>query len=908
VNHRLFLLLLAAGAVACGKGSAEPGLGLVDASAVAVFNGVAVEKNPGVHPYVAIANASRDELVLVDALDDKPVLAPVWIRSLEIPIPEARPAFLVAGKLGDGTGDGIDPADATGAGLRADLLVVAPAAMAASGTALASVVHVVDTWSGKPGVVPALDVRLDGAIQAMTAGPVPTLDAGGTWRATPGQVRLYVALSGERLAVITYARDPSDPTYPDKAIRVASGPVYQDLAVGADRFQATGLALLKGVDVDTSSPAAFKDSDPVDPRFLFAATPDPVPVAGSGGTTFVLGVAELDVTGTPGSFTWRGLSARAPTTVVGAMRLRERIPNDVETDVAKTSDFFQTTPVDRVYAAIDPGACGFEFPVGCGIAVIDRATGLPAADPAGLMPYVAPMNLPGDAIAIVPSRPPGVGPDDAGGLNAAFAPPLWMRIAPGSGQRATSAVAAVPSTDGRVYFADLGRYTVPNNVSMIEGTTTSAGVTSVLSVQVGSSPAALGVWRVDEAAGTVDLVFTTATAKSAIVLTPGFTTTETFTVEYQPILPGLAGQRADLGTASDGRAWLALQQHVPAGSSHLERVVRLYSPALGIHRGDIVVLDTSKVSATLAACPPDDPTTTAKNEALIEAQVADFLVPDPARYPGGALVLGHDPTGNAKWAACLDALAASPPADGAVTVELRAAGLAMIGTSAGYLGRPTISSTAPSLIRDANRPEYDGFRLIYRVPGASGLEALDEDALACPLMPWPADPSAVDCRDDTCRSTCERLLLARKARRFYYVSDKCNTLSAQSTCAEDWPGPTQDPAKPTDFRPYDFPIANGPVIAFKLGITGATPSRPDLGMTRGLALVISTRAGLAPAHRGPTSLNYSQTVQTGVVPFDRTRFDPKYRNDGYRYYASSASGFALDFSPSTSANLTTTLR
>lgn len=902
MNHRLLLVLLVAGAVACGKGSAEPVLGLVDASAVAVFNGVATVKNPGVHPYVAIANASRDEIVLADALDGKPVLAPVWIRALEIPVPEARPAFLVAGKLGDGTGDGIDPADATGAGLRSDLLVVAPATMAASGGALASVVHVLDTWSGTPGVVPALDVRLDGEIQAMVTGPVPTLDAGGTWRATPGQVRLYVALSGQRLAVITYARAADG-----KAISVASGPVYQDLAVGADRFQPTGLAMLKGVDVDTSTPAAFRDSDPVDPRFLFAATPDPVPVAGSGGTTFVLGVAELDVTGTPGAFTWRGLSARAPTTVVGAMRVRERIPNDVETAVTDTPSFFQPTAVDRVYAAIDPGSCGFEFPVGCGIAVIDRVTGLPAADPAGLMPYVAPMNLPGDAVAIVPSRPPAAGPDDAGEFNPAFQPP-WMRIAPGSGQRATTGVAAVPSTDGRVYFADLGRYTIPNNVSMIEGTTTSTGITSVLSVQVGSSPAALGVWNVDEVAGT-DLVFTTATAKSAIVLTPGFTTSETFTVEYQPILPGLAGQRADLGTASDGRAWLALQQHVPAGSSHLERVVRLYSPALGVHRGDIVVLDTSRVRSTHPACPADDPATTDKNEALIEAQVADFLVPDPARYPGGALVLGHDPTGNTAWAACLDALAASPPAEGAVTVELRAAGLAMIGTNAGYLGRPTISSTAPSLIKDANRPEYDGYRLIYRVPGASGLEALDEDALACPLMPWPADPSAVDCRDDTCRNTCERLVLARKARRFYYVSDKCSAQpGGPSTCANDWPGPTAEPAGPTDFRPYDFPIANGPVIAFKLGITGATPSRADLGMTRGLALVISTRAGVALAHRSPTSLNYSQTVQTGVVPFDRTRFDLKYRNDGYRFYASSASGFVLDFSPSTSANLTTTLR
>ena len=99
-SHLLFAAL-AAGSAACGSSTTTSTIGLSEPSAVAVFRGYTT-KNVELRPYVAIASAGKDELVLVDALDDKAVLAPVVIRPLAVPVPEPRPAMLVSGSLADG--------------------------------------------------------------------------------------------------------------------------------------------------------------------------------------------------------------------------------------------------------------------------------------------------------------------------------------------------------------------------------------------------------------------------------------------------------------------------------------------------------------------------------------------------------------------------------------------------------------------------------------------------------------------------------------------------------------------------------------------------------------------------------------------------------------------------------------
>ena len=312
-TSHLLLAALAAGSAACGSSTTTSTIGLSEPSAVAVFRGYTT-KNVELRPYVAIASAGKDELVLVDALDDKAVLAPVVIRPLAVPVPEPRPAMLVSGSLADGD--------------KPDLLV----AISAGSTVL----QVVQTWTSAG--APDVRVRAEAAfardladlapgaeLRVVISAPVPVLGASG-WAPDPGRVRVVAALTGGRLAVVEYTRDPG----PDAAI-VAGTPVVQQLG-----FDVLSLAV-----------------NPADPRFVYAATVDPIPTTAGP----VMGAAELDATGAPGAWTWRGLDARGPTTLVAASRLAERKVDSFADDPAA----FQKDASGNLVQANEAFATFFRF-------------------------------------------------------------------------------------------------------------------------------------------------------------------------------------------------------------------------------------------------------------------------------------------------------------------------------------------------------------------------------------------------------------------------------------------------------------------------------------------------------------------------------------------------------------------
>jgi hypothetical protein len=834
---------------ACDSTTPIPPVRFAQPAAVAVFRGVTT-KNPGVHPYVAVANAGSHDLTLIDAVDDRAVLAPILTRSLAVPVPGMRPTLLVSSSLWDGPDLDVDPPDPTRPAT-ADLLVVASES--------SPVLQLVQTWSADVRTLAAEQVDL-GAIApgaevlALVAAPVP--DAGVPPRRTPGRVRVVAALTENRLAVVEYVRA-------GEAI-VAEAAEVRTLEVGGAPFQPVALAV-----------------SPFDPAHVYVATPDPI-----GG---VFGVAELDARGPLAAWTVRALDARGPTSLVAAWRLHER-------QAAESGDppgAFEAAPVDRVYAALDRAGCGPDRRVPCGIAVLDPVTGGMRADYAGLMPYLAPISVPATPLALTISGPPAVA---ASATDPAQFKPPWMRISPASGARGTSAVMAIPSSDGRVYFADLARWAVPNERSILR-TDSRTSVTSAAAGLPSDTVRRLGFWDVGAESSTV----TTEAARlaTAVTVTPGFTRSETWTVTFQGELPGLASGDVlygQTGRAEDGRTTLALQVPVATsdGAPRFTQVVRLYDPAFGLHPGDIVTL----AAAGIPGCPAGP----------VEARVAELRAPT-ADAPGGSVVLEGsivDPvpveldTGELvfdDWPACV---AAAGNGYARVPAAFRAGGLVVTGSVTGYAGRPELLAAPVT----ADTP---GFSLAYQ----------DEDALSCPLDPWPADPAAVPC-DAACRDSCEALALVRRARRHYHVSDRCLGVT---------PGPV--PSSLNDYNctsiweGRDFPKANGPVIAFKLGYVpkpdaegdpgdpgGAFPAEdqtlwPEL---RRLGIQLTTQNGLSPSSRLPlTGGAAAPILPRGAAAFDRSPYPGK-AGDAYRFYVPYAHDFIFDMSPAQPINLPVVIR
>ena len=548
----------------------------------------------------------------------------------------------------------------------------------------------------------------------------------------------------------------------------------------------------------------------------------------------------------------------------------------------------EATARDRVYAFLDPSRCGATQRIGCGIAVIDPVSGRLALDPAGVMPYMAPIAVPAVPVALVVSPPP-VNPPSGSAEESIYAAP-YMRIAPGSGVRLTTAVLEVPATDGLVYFVDLARWAIPNNGSMLRLATSRTAVTEAVSGFAGEQR--IGLWDVSPTTatpkGSPELVVTSTELKAAVTVTPGYTPTDTWTATWQGVLPALSLRSGESGPVGDGRPWLALQVQAndAAGVARPTQVVRLYDPALGVHVGDLAVIST----AALTGCP-----------AVVKSRVAEIRPPDAAR-PGGYLVLDEvacvpastaggqpDCTARDEFRACGPVLAAGQRR---LPTTLYAGDLLVTATALGYAGRAPIVSQAEI---DATP---DALALQYRLEVRTR-DGLDEDQLAalCPLVPWPwadpfpAVPPSVAC-DDACRARCEELVLVRKARRIYHVSDRCGDVVTDATCLSLWPG-------------LPFPRANGPAIAFRIGLK-QDPAAPTAPIARGLGVVVTTRSGITPASRYPSS-TATPTLPAGAAVFDRSVIPGK-AEDGYRVFVPYADGHVLDFTPSLGVNTPVVIR
>lgn len=811
-------LLAALGAAGCGGSTpATPPAAFQQPSSIAAFQGYTIDAPSALRPYFAVANANRNDLALVDASDDTPVDAPIDIRSVVVPVPD-RPALLAAASLGDG---------------KADLLVVV-----AGGD---SVVQVVTTWDPSnvvhseptvpaPGAPLAVDLGAD--VLALAAVPSPA-----------GTARVAAALAGRRLAIVEYEREvvATDPVIVrGEAIALVSSTVTAPLA-----FQPLALAALPD------------DPDVADLQTeLYAATLDEL-VAGSG----VFGVAAIPASLDAGGI--RPLDARGPTRLVAAARLRERDGTSTAHDVSA----FPGGPVPRVYAVLDEGGCGRTRRIDCGVVALDptKTTGGDAIpeDWAGRMTYRAPMRLPARPLALAVARPTAAPPSPE---LPVYQDP-FMRLFAGATERATTGVAAVPTEDGSVYFLDLGRFEVTLNGSPLAA--------RVVQPPTAADPiAGERLWFVNRA-GTA-FPETAALAADEIDVTPGYTPTDVWTVTYQGLLPDLGvrggGTAAPrLGEAAlhgSGAPWIALQvgDGPPAAGRAVREVVRLFHPALGVHPGDLVVVQRAGIEpappAENPACPED-----------LELTIAELLVP-AAEYPGGAVLVTPPVPPNA----CYDALLARIGSTGGLTglsISIRSAGLVLSGALTGYAGRPQL-----------------GVRYEVESP-----EATDEDALAaaCPIADWDgAFPVTVDATcggsgcDRSATGACEQLVLARRARRAYHLSWPCD-----AECQARFPGVT-------------FPQGNGPVIAFTVEVQ---PMEPEPCTTlpcaapgtpaRGMSVSVSANGGVGP----PSAINLLGARPTpaapfrtsGAIAFDRSPVSP---GAGYRFLVAYPSDLVYDVSPS----------
>jgi len=932
VRHRAFLLVLSALALStgCNKGARFPAFQFQEPTSIAIFRGYS-HVHPGeLMPYAAVANTAFDDVVLFDPVDDEAVPAPILIRPLSIPVPNPRPALIASAPF-------ITPPQtdaATPVPERPDLLVV----VSASSTKL----QLVRTWKDPvmedPGLVTdasgnAITVDLGGQAQALLA--TPTVDASGN--ILFDRVTVVAALPGGLLSVVEYlwTPDPTDPT--NGAAAPLGEAVVQPLG-----FEALSLAVDASLVVRQDDPLnPTPDRVPRNPSFLYAGTLDPIPPSN------VLGVAQLDMRGTPGAWSVAALDAHAPTTLVAAYSPAERVTGVLgaydqvtapETIGPTYRNAFNQDAsgnllyVPRVYAFLAPGACGPQTPLACGIAVLDPSTGDVLENPwhPGETPkqYLPPIAVASPPLAMAPGRPPlNPPPTDNGGLEN----DELMFITGNSFARLTTGVLFLPSADGRSYYADLARWEIPNDgyeVSQLGSPTQVGGYGESTSdlprigfyepvylaqadVANGNNPRA--DWAPD------------STAVSYFQVTPGFTQNDIFTVTYQGYLPSFSNNQPVLvEDAGNGQLRVAFQSTL---ASAITQVVDVYDPALGVRAGDIVEFWT----AAIPACPD---TTTQDNTgqylAPIEGKIVEIDLPDLA-HPGGSLVVEkgdcvaiaqgiltscdsttHGPwtTMDACWPAAGWAPGSPPPVIGPNRfARVRGSGgtgtwnadgsgtgfeFVVVGVATGYAGRAVAVSS------DAQR---DPLAFQFANDGEATLVA------ACPLIPYPSDPLAVQACDATCRQVCENAAIARRARRQHLTSVECYEpapgqipAGSKTFCQTFFSGfALPAPAGQTDnppFGTFDGEPPAGPALAFSLGLRQPTATSKEL-LVRDTQVAFSTRSGYTPTSRyAGGAAGGAPTLPRGVAYFDRTA-DPSWaQEDRARFFVPYVGNLTLDASPS----------
>ncbi|HET8539196.1 MAG TPA: hypothetical protein VFL83_04930 [Anaeromyxobacter sp.] len=850
-------LALAAAGSGCTKGeSSAAGARLRQPEAIAVFQGVTLA-SPKVRPYLAVANASRNDVAIVDAVTNDPVKAPVVLRTLVVPVPD-RPSLLAAASLGDETVE--QPH-------RADLLVAVSAGD--------SVLQVIETWDSKnlvhsdPAEAGALAVDLGHDVLALAPLPPDPAD--------PGVARIAAALSDGLVAVVAYRRGDGDAiVHGSTAIRTTPLP-FQPVAI-----------------------AAMPD-DPAVPGLQTAIYLASREAVDPGAVPPIFGVAELpgaDVEAQP-----RVLGARAPTRLVAAARLQERFDHSADSGTGA----FQAERVPRVYAVLDESACGPDKPIDCGVVTLDAGPAVPSGsmaipdDYAGLMPHRAPMRVPGRPLAIVAAGPPAVPLGTVDGDPVDY-PAGFMRLFMGSVGRATTAVAAVPSDDGKVYFLDLGRFETATAAPIVQARSTGPTAPEFEpppQEDPAQEPPATDEWLrlwIQDENGAFVAPNDAAARRNALTTTPGFTPNETvWSLIWEGVLSAdLAERTGEVMTdVATGQLALALQvgDRPSGGPATFTQVARLWHPALGVKVNDIVVIPVNRMGAGLSCegtrrlLPPGS-TQVLPNE--FEVRIGALLPPSD-QHPGGAVTLvpAAQPPPPAPpderipaWQACYDVLSAGATGTNVVTgvrATIRASGLVLRGAAFGYAGRPPMGDPG------VPRPHE------LRYPGGAAEAQLTAE---CPLADWDGSwPTThpLACTD-ACRTSCEQLVIARKVRRLHNVSVTCETNSAQrDTCNVLWPGNA-------------FPTVNDPVaLKFQVAVQKQLPAPGDLGPYapfRDMELEFGTTSGV-----GESAASQSGTAPqhaTGAVPFDRTPWTTA--AEGYRFYVSYPADFVLDATPSLSGN------
>jgi hypothetical protein len=609
------------------------------------------------------------------------------------------------------------------------------------------------------------------------------------------------------------------------------------------------------------------------PHLVFAPTSDIV--TGTDGRS-ARGVAMLDVSASdPALWTVTAVDAGAPTRLVAAAVVGERHADS-------TARVFGPA-VLRVYADLDPAACGPAQAIACGIATMD-----PLANPPGLaaeivatgsggpvfvpnQSYRAPMALPGVSLAMAVATPPAQGGErsdrDAGGLYRDSKAPSdtnvipystddgapLMRLAPKSGQRWTTAAMVVASSTGSSYVLDLGGSAAQDDVSLlILGTTkvqaNNARVVGPQGYVASDATPALGLW--DSEGSPTDTSLDVNIIARSIQVTPGFTRDDDWTLTWQGTIPGFALRPAVVGR-SGGVVYVAFQTQLGDGRWFSD--TDLADAAVGIHAldpanpaqepGDIVEV-SDLYGNSRCAVQQDTPV-------LGFLPSAPALPPtDPASFPGGALALGPTVPG------CIDPGAA----DGAhyqALVSVRAFGLVLVGRNTGYAGRPVLDRTGPA----GSAPP-------------SALKWEDERPLVAACSP-------------ANRVACESLSVVRKARRFYY--------------------PLEPPCPEGDQNctyKYD-PLAPGPALAFRVGPYPASASGT---IARGLYMVFSTLSGVSPMSQVPVAVS----VPNAAISVDRSRnldgTPSAHVDDGTWFYVSYTGNTVLGFGPGLFAGSAVSLR
>jgi hypothetical protein len=848
---RPWKLVVAAALVgACTTKAPSRSIALGTPESIAAFRGQPAPAGSDQGWYLAVANARGDELKLVDMVDNAPVLAPVEFVPLSVPT-GASPAIVASASLNDGG---------------ADALVAIP-----GGTAE---LQPVDTWTGQPKVVP-------GTIDLATLAPGTTILAiigapaleqvDGAWTPASGRARFVVSLTGGWIATVDATRGAGGEV-------VLGNPQLQALAdrlvptPAAEPFELVALALAP------------------DQQHVYGACPESM--------DGIEGVAEIDVTqADPAAWTVRALSARAPTIEVAA--------SDVHLWYlgSDKDDAYETSAVLRVYAAIAPGSCGLGRAIPCGIAILDPALGGLAADPAGEMPYLAPIRLPGLPTAIAISGPPANGDQNDDSPKWFWRPDApaegivyLLRMAPATGGIYTNAMATVPTTVGPAYWLDLSRFNTPNNEALLRGLSTSgkAGVgvnaDADAKVPLGTTGAVLGICSYFDPAATTcawtlggetasETPPTQPTTDPALVqkrvgVTPGYTSDDLWTLSYQDVLPGLLQKPGVVGKTEGGTLYAAIQVRDDLAEPPWVGVADVLAPELAIHvtavwgRGDLVDVELEDKTVCTTNVPDDDPAT-GRNEVDFSTTAADLLPRDPASFPGGAIALAEpyqvSENGAIGSGSCAN-LGNGQQVRALVTV--RASGLLLVGARTGYAGRPPLGQK---------------YQLVYE----------NEDALSCP--PAPTAECGVTCR----AVQCEQRVLALKARRLFYVNDVCpaprfSRNNIPDSCVRFG----------LDAERFVYPNPTGPVIAFMAGsiqgkaVDGEGNVVRDPVIVAGTQLTFSTTSGMVPASRRPVvnGAYVGAQLPTDAVPFDRSVI-PGYENDGVRFYVSYPSAEVLSFSP-----------